>query len=518
MDRRQEYHQHLIRLLLSGEIADKDQLQRRKVKLSGEYGLAGVPKNSETLALVPKGRLPEVLAILRRKPVRTLSGVAVVAVMTSPAPCPHGKCTYCPGGVENNSPQSYTGKEPAARRAADNDFDPYRQVRSRLEQLSAIGHHTDKIDLIVMGGTFTSRPEEYREWFVKRCFDAFNGEDALSLESAHSLNEGAGHRVIGMTVETRPDAFTGDVARECMRLGATRVELGVQILDDGILEAVNRGHGVREVAEATRVAKDLGLKVCYHVMPGLPGSSPQRDVDSFRQMFDDPRFRPDMIKIYPTLVVRGTKLFEAWERGEYVPYGTEEAVRVIAEMKRLVPEYVRIQRIQRDIPVPLIEAGVDKGHLRELVKERLRSQDAACRCIRCREVGLLGIEEVSPGDLAARIMEYEASGGREQFISLVLEGDALAGYVRLRLPDGDAALVRELKVFGRMARLGGTEGEWQHRGLGGRLLEMAEMAAKEAGCREIKVTSGVGVRGYYAAHGYRKDLPHMSKTLSSDNH
>jgi len=517
MDRRQEYHQRLIGMLLSGGIGNKDELQRCKVKLSGEYGLAGVPKNSETLALVPPERLPEVRDILRRKPVRTLSGVAVVAVMTSPAPCPHGKCTYCPGGVENNSPQSYTGKEPAARRAADNDFDPYRQVRSRLDQLSTIGHHTDKVDLIIMGGTFTSRPEEYREWFIKRCFDAFNERESLSLESAHELNEGAEHRVIGMTVETRPDSFTKDVAMECMRLGATRVELGVQILDDTILESVNRGHGVHEVVEATRMAKDLGLKVCYHVMPGLPGSTPEKDIESFRQVFDDPRFRPDMIKIYPTLVVKGTKLYDDWQRGEYAPYTTEEAVRVIAEMKKLVPEYVRIQRIQRDIPVPLIESGVDKGHLRELVKERLRAQGSACKCIRCREVGLLGIQEISPEDLVPRTIAYEASGGREQFISLVLDGNALAGYVRLRMPEGDTALIRELKVFGRMARIGETEGEWQHRGLGGRLLSMAEGTAAEAGYRAIKVTSGVGVRGYYASHGYERALPHMRKWLSSDN-
>jgi len=517
MDRLQEYHQHLIGLLLSGEITNKDELQRRKVKLSGVYGLPGVPKNSETLALVPEERLPEVLEILRRKPVRTLSGVAVVAVMTSPAPCPHGKCTYCPGGVENNSPQSYTGKEPAARRAADNDFDPYRQVRSRIDQLSTIGHHTDKVDLIVMGGTFTSRPEEYREWFVNRCFDAFNGRDSLSLDAAHSLNEGAGHRVIGMTVETRPDSFTGDVASECMRLGATRVELGVQILNDAILASVNRGHGVAEVVEATRTAKDLGLKVCYHVMPGLPGSDPEQDIASFRQLFDDPDFRPDMIKIYPTLVVKGTKLYEDWMAGTYTPYGTDEAVRVIAEMKKLVPEYVRIQRIQRDIPVPLIEAGVDKGHLRELVKELLAQQGERCHCIRCREVGLLGMRDIDPGELAPKVISYEASGGQEEFISLVLENDALAGYARLRKPKGDTALIRELKVFGRMARIGERGGEWQHLGLGGRLLEMAESSAREAGYSSIKVTSGVGVRGYYASRGYERQLPYMGRSLASDN-
>ena len=513
MDRRLEYHQHLIRLLLAGEIRDKDELQRRKVKLSGEYGLPGVPQNSETLALVPREQVHLVREVLRRKPVRTLSGVAVVAVMTSPSPCPHGRCTYCPGGVDNNSPQSYTGKEPAARRAAYNEFDPFRQARSRLHQLEAIGHYTDKIDLIVMGGTFTSRPAEYRDWFIRRCFDAFNGCDSFDLDEAQFKNEGAEHRVIGMTVETRPDCFTPEIARECMRLGTTRVELGVQILDDGILAAVNRGHGVEEVVRATRTAKDLGLKVCYHVMPGLPGSSPEKDLDSFHTMFSDPRFQPDMIKIYPTLVIKGTQLYDLWVGGEYRPYSTEEAVRVIAEMKKMVPEYVRIQRIQRDIPVPLIEAGVDKGHLRELVKERLRSEGYACQCIRCREVGLLGIKDYSPEDILPRVVSYEASGGREEFISLVLEGGALAGYVRLRLPDGEAALIRELKVFGRMARLRESVGEWQHRGIGRRLLKMAEDSAQRAGYTSVKVTSGVGVRGYYASLGYERALPHMGKRL-----
>jgi elongator complex protein 3 len=251
-------------------------------------------------------------------------------------------------------------------------------------------------------------------------------------------------------------------------------------------------------------------------MPGLPGSSPQKDVESFKQMFDDQCFRPDMIKIYPTLVVKGTKLHEAWQRGEYHPYTTEEAVQVIAEMKKLVPEYVRIQRIQRDIPVPLIEAGVDKGHLRELVQERLHSQGLGCQCIRCREVGLLGISDFAPEDLSIRVVRYQASGGMEEFISLVLENGALAGYARLRLPSGDTALIRELKVFGRMARLSETEGEFQHRGLGRQLLQLAEDTANKAGYSYIKVTSGVGVRAYYASLGYEKALPHMRKRLSGD--
>lgn len=510
----QEYHRELIQRLLDGRIQDKDGLQRAKIELCRKHRLKGVPPNSETLSLLSGKELERAEAILQRKPVRTLSGVAVVAVMTSPAPCPHGRCVFCPGGVDNGSPQSYTGKEPAARRGASYDFDPYEQVKGRIEQLEAIGHHAGKIDLIIMGGTFTSRPPEYQEDFVKRCFDAMNGVASSSLEEAQALNETAPYRCIGMTVETRPDALTEEQCAASMRLGMTRVEMGVQVLDDGILRSVNRGHGLRAIVDATAVAKRAGLKVCYHIMPGLPGSSPERDVDSFRLMFDDPSFRPDMLKIYPTLVVKGTKLHEMWESGEYRPYTTDEAVGVIARMKSIVPPYVRIQRIQRDIPVPLIEAGVDKGHLRELVRERMRLDGAACRCIRCHEVGLMGIDDYSADDARPGELVYEASGGKEHFITVSLpERDALIGYARLRTGDGPVASIRELKVFGRIVPLD-QEGEgWQHRGFGRELVSRTEEKAKEQGCSSIRVTSGVGVRRYYASLGYRREGMYMAKRL-----
>jgi elongator complex protein 3 len=508
------YHEDLIRLMLDGEVRDKDELQKAKIELCRRYGLAKVPANSETLALVDPKDLGTVNEVLRRKPVRTLSGVAVVAVMTSPAPCPHGKCIFCPGGVENNSPQSYTGKEPAARRGASYAFDPYEQVRGRIEQLEAIGHGTDKIDLIVMGGTFTSRPPEYQVEFVKRCFDAMNLSTSASLEDAQTMNESAPHRCVGLTVETRPDAMTEQQAAVSMRLGMTRVEMGVQILDDAILRAVNRGHGLQAVIDATAVAKRSGLKVCYHLMPGLPGSSPEKDLASFRRVFEDPDFRPDMLKLYPTLVVKGTKLYEMWQRGEYAPYSTEEAVELMAEMKRLVPPWARIQRIQRDIPVPLIEAGVDKGHLRELIKERMRSLGHECRCIRCREVGLKGVKDYRPEDAVMSEITYRASGGEEDFICFELpDHDALIGYARLRTGDGPIAGLRELKVFGRMVPINKQGQGWQHRGFGKELVARAEQIAREKGCDAIRVTSGVGVREYYRSLGYSRDGVYMSKPL-----
>jgi len=513
MDKGVDYHDRLLKAIVEGEVTDKASLQKRKIELCRELGLSTVPPNSETLARADKELLPLVRSVLRRKDVRTLSGVAVVAVMTSPAPCPHGRCSYCPGGVENNSPQSYTGKEPAARRASYNEFDPYRQVRARLEQLEAIGHSTDKVDLIIMGGTFTSRPWEYQVDFVKGCFDAMNDAKGGGLEEAHHLNEGAGHRCIGMTVETRPDSFDSVMADRCMSLGTTRVEFGVQILDDEILRSVNRGHGVKEVAEATRVAKEKGLKVCYHIMPGLPGSSPEKDVASFRMMFDDERFRPDMLKVYPTLVVKGTPLYEKWRSGEYQPYPTQQAVEVIARMKALAPNYVRIQRIQRDIPVDLIEAGVCKGHLRELVRAQMRADGTRCRCIRCREVGLNRIAVVSPEQVSINRLEYQASGGQELFISQDVEQrEGLVGYARLRLPSqGRIAHLRELKVFGQMAQLGTRGKEWQHRGFGKELMAEAEKIAASEGYAALQVTSGVGVRRYYSSIGYEREGVYMTK-------
>lgn len=508
-----EYHQRLLRMILDGEITDKDALQRAKIELCRRYALAGVPRNSETLAFASDEEYPLVISILRRKPVRTLSGVAVVAVMTSPAPCPHGKCIFCPGGVENNSPQSYTGKEPAALRGANYEFDPERQVRGRMEQLEMIGHETEKVDLIVMGGTFTSRERSYQDDFVKRCFDGLNGEASQTLIEAQARNETSEHRCIGMTVETRPDHFTTEICANVLRLGATRVEFGVQILDDTILTSVNRGHGVTEVSDATKVAKDAGIKVCYHVMPGLPGSSMEKDVGSFRTMFDDERFRPDMVKIYPTLVVKGTKLYDMWLNGEYEPLGTEEATETISEMLRLVPRWARVQRIQRDIPVPLIEAGVDKGHLRELAEARLKKKGARCQCIRCREVGLKGITAFERNEVVLMSESYRSSGGTEDFISLELpEQDGLVGFVRLRRGEGIDAMVRELKVFGLMAKIG-QDGNVQHRGFGKELLALAEQRAREHGYQGLRVTSGVGVRRYYSTLGYDHHGPYMRKVL-----
>lgn len=513
------YYDDFVQAIVSGDVTTRDGVLRLKAQLCKRHGLARVPSNHEILAQVPEEFREIVEPLLMNKPVRTVSGVAPVAVMTSPYDCPHGRCSYCPGGVTNNSPQSYTGREPAALRATMNDFDPHRQTSSRLEQLRAIGHKTDKVDLIVMGGTFTSRPEDYQEWFVKRCFDAMNGSDSGDLASAQTMNETAPSRCVGMTVETRPDWFNDDQIERSMRFGATKVEFGVQILDDAVLAGVKRGHGVQAVVDATRRAKDAGLKVCYHVMPGLPGSTVEKDLRSFAQMFDDQRFRPDMLKLYPTLVVKGTELYDSWAGGTYTPLSEEEGVSLLAEMKSTVPPWVRILRIQRDIPAGLIEAGIRKGHLRELVAERMAEDGKACRCIRCREVGHRQVSAPVPSEEPKMCsIEYEASGGTEVFLSYeFVETGTLVGYARLRLPGGqkdDLAFVRELHVYGPMVPIDEGPGRnWQHRGYGERLLAECERLAGDRSRAELLVTSGVGVRGYYMDLGYRRQGNYMAKVL-----
>ena len=503
----------MISAVKAGAVKDREGIQRMKIELCGELGLKEVPPNSSILEEVGSEDRGLLEPFLIKKPMRTMSGVAVVAVMTSPHPCPHGKCAYCPGGVDSGSPQSYTGKEPAARRAERNGFDPYLQVKDRIDQLTAIGHKTDKIDLIIMGGTFTSRDRGYQEWFVRRCLDAMNGATSPDLADAKHRNETSEHRCVGLTVETRPDVFGDEQVELAMALGATRAELGVQILDDGILSASKRGHGVKEIIESTRSCKSHGLKVCYHLMPGLPGSDPEKDLECFRRVFDDPDFRPDMLKFYPTLVISGTELFDMWKNGKYTPYDVGTAVELLSKMKSIVPEYARIQRIQRDIPAPQIAAGILKSNIRQLVNDHMEARGTSCRCIRCREVGHTGETLEDPGLIRQNIIEYEASGGTERFVSLEYK-DSLVGYLRLRTDGTDTATVRELKVFGKMTPIGSEGDDWQHRGFGKELMLEAERLAILNGKRRIRVTSGIGVREYYRASGYVLEEPYMVKDLS----
>ena len=514
-------------------INSPESLNKLKKEVSKKYGLRGVPRNSEVLRLNQnlKERLKE---RLRRKRMRTASGVAPVAVMTSPYPCPHGKCAVCPGGPfsEFGSPQSYVGREPAAVRAAQHRFDPYEQVKARLRQLAEIGHDFGKVELILMGGTLTARPLDYQQWFVSRCLEAL---------------QAFGVRNTGITFETRPDYATAGEIDRMLEMGATKVELGVQHTSDEILENIGRGHSVEDSVAANRTARESGLKVGFHLMPGLPGSSVEEDKKMFERVFREPEFKPDYLKIYPTLVVRGTELHERWKRGEYEPIREEQAVEIISHAKRIIPKWVRIQRIQRDIPAQFIEAGVKKSNLRQLVQERLHEEGYKCRCVRCREAGLSQLLDgkiADEGSVKFLSESYEACGGTEYFLSYEdEEKEILVALLRLRFPSEcekrfpcksesefeckskphrraelrDAALVRDLHVFGELTGLGERKaGSWQHRGYGARLLRRAEELAQDSGFKKVAVMSGIGVRDYYARFGYRREGPFVVKNISQE--
>ncbi len=526
------FYTEITERILTKQIQSKEELHKTKIKLCKKYHLDTVPPDSEILARLPSECSEDdrewATAVLRKKPMRTISGVAVIAVMTSPEACPHGKCTPCPGGPDFQTPQSYTGFEPAAMRATLNDFDPYQQAKSRLEQLQAIGHPTDKIDFIVMGGTFTARPWWYQEWFVKRCFDALNGKETTSLAEAQTYNETASARCIGLTVETRPDWFRLQHADNALSLGATRVELGVQTLDDTLLYNVKRGHTVSDTIAATHIAKDSGFKVCYHMMPGLPGSDEEGDIATFQQLFEDDAFKPDMLKIYPTLTIKGTPLYDDWKRGTYTPLPTAQAAKRIAQMKELIPEWVRIQRIQRDVPAQHIDAGVDKSNLRQVVEQELTKQGKRCRCIRCREIGHKSLQEpiaLNDDNISLECTYYTASEGEEVFLSLVDEQhDALVGYLRLRdvgrphryeLQKHPCMIIRELKVLGQELTIGKrSTGGWQHKGYGKELLdEAARICQQEFEKKHLFVLSGFGVKAYYRNLGFKDTGIYLSKTL-----
>jgi len=511
----------LAEMILSGEIESKEELNRRKVMVARKYGLDRIPSNTEIMHRIAPERREEFNHILRIKPTRSLSGVAVVAIMTSPYPCPHGKCIYCPGGPDSGTAQSYTGHEPAAMRAEQNGFDPYLQTRNRIAQLEEIGHPTDKIDLIIMGGTFTARPYEYQTGFMKGAFDAMNGRISGDLTEAKALNESASHRCIGLTVETRPDWFMENEIERSLKLGATRVELGIQSTFDDVLERVKRGHTVADSIRSTKLAKDAGLKIVYHMMPGLPGSDEKKDLESFRRIFTDSDFMPDMLKIYPTLVVEGTELYEMWKRGEYEPLDTDAAAELLIKVKEMVPPWVRIQRIQRDIPTQYIVAGVKRSDLRGYVHQLMRKRGKRCRCIRCREIGhvdtKIGTEDIFPVR-----RDYMASGGKEVFLSYEGPDMELIGFVRLRLVSPDSwraetseysAIVRELKVFGSQVPIGDEpKGRWQHQGYGRKLIEEAErIASEEWDARGLLIMIGVGVREYYRKLGYERVSEYMGK-------
>jgi len=507
-----------------------DDVNRLKLKIAAESHLQEIPSNADIIGeLSPKERV-KLLSILRRKTTRTISGVTVVAVMTKPYPCPQPEpCAYCPGGPTTGSPQSYTGYEPAAMRGGQNNYDPYLQVRSRIDQLTAIGHKVDKLELIIMGGTFPATPAEYQTWFIQRCLDAVTGKKSSCLQEAKANAEISKIRNVGITVETRPDWAKQQQVDAMLDMGVTRIELGVQNPDDRIYRKVGRTHTVVDVQEATQIAKDAGLKIVYHMMPGMPGSDTENDLKAFHKIFTDNAYKPDMIKIYPCLVIEGTKTYQWYKQGIYHPYSTEEAAKLIAEIKKIIPPWIRVMRVQRDIPAGLIVAGVKKSNLRQLVHQNLAQEGKRCRCIRCREVGHRVVaDNVKPDLRQLKICHqtYDASGGKEIFISAEdPKNDILIGYLRLRITSKKAhrpeikvtpsAIIRELHVYGPVVPVGQrSTGAWQHRGFGADLLKEAERIAREHyDLKKLLVISALGTKQYYMRLGYSRDGVYVSKNL-----
>jgi len=530
---------------------------RRKV--AKKHKLKMPPGDAQLFSILDDDLKIKIGKFLRRKPTRTLSGVAPVAIMTSPFGCPHGTCTYCPGGPEFGTAQSYTGHEPAARRAARHGFEASSQVLDRLGQYSAIGHDASKIDLIIMGGTFTGRDLEYRESFIKGAFDAANGNISESLKSSLKTNEDAENRIIGLTIETRPDQCSSRAIDWMLDNGTTRVELGIQSLNDEILNRVNRGHSVSSGIRASKRCRDAGLKLNLHMMPGLPGSNAQKDKKMIIELMHDENWRPDMLKIYPCLVVKGSQLVQEWESGEFIAMENETAINLIADILCKAPPWLRIQRIQRDIPSHEIIAGVTAGNLRQLATRLLEKQGRRSGCIRDREIGRIK-NKPEENQFRTVIRQYISAGGEELFISqeaplihpnetkidgfeggVPLEkgihkwtptdpnGGVIAGFLRIRKPSKDiwrdeinekTAIIREVKIFGTAVGVGeeGSKNSSQHKGLGSHLMNVAEKIANEYwGSENIIVTAGIGVRKWYKIQGYERVGPWMGKNITRKN-
>jgi elongator complex protein 3 len=463
---------------------------------------------------------PTLVERLRMKPVRTLSGVATVSVLTRPYPCPGG-CIFCPD--DSRMPKSYLADEPGALRAAQNAFDPFRQVASRLGSLDSVGHPTEKVELLILGGTWSAYPQAYREEFVRRCLDALNGEDSGTLAEAQRKNERAARRNVGLVVETRPDHISPDELLHMRSLGVTKVQVGVQSLDDRILTLNCRGHTVRETRQAFRLLRAAGLKIQAHWMPNLLGATSQSDRADFVRMFADPDLRPDELKIYPTILVRNSALFAYYERGQYRPYEYKELLQLIAAVKTEIPPYCRVNRLARDIPVHHVAAGNRRSNLREDVQRLMAGRGEHCRCIRCREVRGL---HVARDDLHLDDLTYEAGGAQERFLSFVASDNRLAGYLRLSLPGPQspglgwpdleqAAIIRDVHIYGQTLPLGGSmEGAAQHVGLGTELLLTAERIARESGFSRLAVISAIGTRDYYRNRGYEDGEMYLLRKLA----
>ncbi|KAL3869670.1 hypothetical protein ACJMK2_042332 [Sinanodonta woodiana] len=525
----------IVNELIQAHEKNKDiNLNRMKIKVSSKYGLSSQPRLVDIIAAVPQQYRKILLPKLKAKPVRTASGIAVVAVMCKPHRCPHiamtgNICVYCPGGPDSDfeySTQSYTGYEPTSMRAIRARYNPYLQTRHRVEQLKQLGHSVDKVEFIVMGGTFMSLSDEYRDYFIRNLHDALSGHSSSNVEEAVKYSERSRTKCIGITIETRPDYCLRKHISDMLNYGCTRLEIGVQSVYEDVARDTNRGHTVRAVSESFQMSKDAGFKVVAHMMPDLPNVGLERDIEQFIEFFENPAFRADGLKIYPTLVIRGTGLYELWKTGRYKSYPPSVLVDLIAKVLALVPPWTRVYRVQRDIPMPLVTSGVEHGNLRELALARMKDLGTQCRDVRTREVGIQEIHhKVRPYEVELIRRDYVANGGWETFLSYEdPEQDILVGLLRLRKCSEDTfrpelkngcSIVRELHVYGSVVPVHARDPtKFQHQGFGMLLMEEAERIAKEEhGSHKIAVISGVGTRNYYRKIGYELEGQYMVKSL-----
>ena len=461
---------------------------------------------------------PEVPVLLQTKPVRSQSGVTVVTVLTKPYPCP-GECVFCPTDVR--MPKSYLHDEPGAQRAERYKFDPYEQTAGRIMALSQIGHPVDKIELLILGGTWSSYRRDYQEWFIRRCFDAMNGVESETLAEAQQRNTQAARRNVGLVVETRQDHITPEELRWFRYLGVTKVQVGIQSLDEQVLALNRRGHDVGATRSAFRLLRLAGYKIHGHWMPNLLGATPESDVADYGRLWTDRAIRPDELKIYPTMLLQNAELYEYWQRGEYQPYTEEQVVDVLVQCKTNTPRYVRLTRIIRDIPTTNVVEGFKKANLRQIAQQEMKKRALRCECIRCREVRR---QQLAPAELHLTIETYETDATTEHFLSFVTTDNQIAGFLRLSLPvpgvklplpelDGHA-MIREVHVYGPVLPLGEeSQGEAQHMGLGRQLVAKAKELSRAVGYERIAVISAIGTQEYYRRHGFEVDGLYMTAAL-----
>jgi elongator complex protein 3 len=520
---------------IAREVQQRNDLSAKAIlkiirRISSRYYLNKLPKNEDIIKYLSDES--HYRNLLKVKPTKSASGVIVVAVMPKPFGCPHGRCIYCPGGIQYNTPPSYIGSEPVTKTAQKFNYDPYNQIQSKINQLYSKGHSLGKVEVVIVGGTFPFMPLDYQKEFVKSCFDALNGNRSSSnLQEAINANENASIRCVGLTVETKPDYCKRQHIDLMLELGVTRIEIGVQTLREEIYHVINRGHSLEDVRQSFQIAKDSGYKIAAHMMPGLPNSSVEKDIEDFRTLFEDPAFRPDMLKIYPTLVIQGTALQKLHQDGRYQAYCDDDLIDVLIAVKKMVPPWVRIMRIQREIEYKDIIAGPKSGNLRQILLQKLKERGLKCRCIRCREVGLQR-RHLLDTEIKMNRIDYYASKGHEVFLAFEsLDKSIILGFLRLRkilnphrneLKGEDnsdtAAIVRELHVYGQMLNVGNKKQQkdisYQHQGYGFRLMQEAERIAKdEFKVKKLSVISAVGTREYYKRMGYALNGPYVSKVL-----